>query len=92
MNLEDPKNSAPEAETIETVEMGRGARTQGAGGAGTVRLLDENTVVLIPTPSPDPKGIPYDFLALPHVGLSTKQPLTPIILQTLSIFRRGENS
>lgn len=24
---------------------------------GTVKLLDDNTVILIPTPSPDPKGI-----------------------------------
>ena len=23
---------------------------------GTVKLLDQNTVILIPTPSPDPKG------------------------------------
>jgi hypothetical protein len=25
---------------------------------GTVKLLDENTIILIPTPSPDPKGTP----------------------------------
>ncbi|KAK6216367.1 Proteolipid protein 2 [Pestalotiopsis sp. IQ-011] len=55
MGSEDPKASAAEAETIETVEMGREPRVLGPHGAGTVRLLDENTVVLIPTPSPDPK-------------------------------------
>lgn len=57
MGIEDPKGSAPEAETIEAVEMGREPRVPGAHGTGTVRLLDENTVVLIPTPSPDPKGM-----------------------------------
>lgn len=29
----------------------------GAHGAGTVRLFDKNATVLIPTPSPDPKGM-----------------------------------
>ncbi|KAI0153589.1 major facilitator superfamily domain-containing protein [Pestalotiopsis sp. NC0098] len=55
MGTEDLKAPAPEAETIEAVEMGREPRVPGPHGAGTVRLLDENTVVLIPTPSPDPK-------------------------------------
>lgn len=57
MGSEDPKACAAEAETIETVGMGREPRVPGTHGAGTVRLLDENTVVLIPTPSPDPKGM-----------------------------------
>lgn len=61
MGIEDPKAPAPEAETIEAVEMGREPRVPGPHGAGTVRLLDENTVVLIPTPSPDPKGMEIHY-------------------------------
>ncbi|KAH6657043.1 major facilitator superfamily domain-containing protein [Truncatella angustata] len=53
MDAEDTK--LPETETIETVDTGRTPHVPDAPGAGTVRLLDENNVVLIPTPSPDPK-------------------------------------
>ncbi|KAI1852054.1 hypothetical protein JX266_002907 [Neoarthrinium moseri] len=57
MGAQDPTLAAPEAETIESVEMGRAAHRAGAGHTGTVQLLDDTngSVVLIPTPSPDPK-------------------------------------
>jgi hypothetical protein len=50
------KPNVPDCETIEQAEGGRGAISHGGLHTGTVQLLDDNTVVLIPTPSPDPKG------------------------------------
>lgn len=40
--------------TVEDIEMSQASGHHHA--RGTVKLLDENTVILIPTPSPDPKG------------------------------------
>ncbi|KAG9205427.1 hypothetical protein G6514_008069 [Epicoccum nigrum] len=54
---EDLKNSAS---TVEDVEMSKTDVHHQA--RGTVQLLDQNTVILIPTPSPDPK----DPLNLPR--------------------------
>lgn len=48
---DDLKNSAS---TVEDVEMSKMEVHHQA--RGTVQLLDQNTVILIPTPSPDPKG------------------------------------
>lgn len=41
--------------TVEDIEMNKSDAPHQA--RGTVQLLDDNTVILIPTPSPDPKGI-----------------------------------
>jgi hypothetical protein len=49
------------------------------GGAGNVQLILNNETVLIPTPSPDPKGTSTD--------LRTERPLT--ISQTLSTYPHG---
>jgi hypothetical protein len=48
-------------------------------GAGNVQLILNNETVLIPTPSPDPKGTSTD--------LRTERPLT--ISQTLSTYPHG---
>jgi hypothetical protein len=48
---DDLKNSAS---TVEDVEMNKADVHHQA--RGTVQLLDQGTVILIPTPSPDPKG------------------------------------
>lgn len=41
--------------TIEDIEASRATEQHQA--RGTVKLLDDGTVILIPTPSPDPKGL-----------------------------------
>lgn len=43
--------------TVEDIEMNKADAHHQA--RGTVQLLDDNTVILIPTPSPDPKGIVF---------------------------------
>jgi hypothetical protein len=52
----DSEASGPDAETIESVEAGRGPQQLDSTGAGTVQLISNDTIVLIPTPSLDPKG------------------------------------
>ena len=42
---------------VEDLDMAKQqASTPNYEARGTVKLLDENTIILIPTPSPDPKG------------------------------------
>lgn len=50
---------SPEVDAIEDIG-NDGGKTQ---GSGTVNLFQDGSVVLIPTPSPDPKG---SFLMLYH--------------------------
>lgn len=56
-------------------------KAKALGGAGNVQLILNNETVLIPTPSPDPKGKSTD--------VRPNQPLT--ISQTLSTCPHGEN-
>lgn len=57
------KDDGPHVETIEG--SATKVTTQEYQTYGTVQLLQGGSVVLIPTPSPDPKGKVTEFLILP---------------------------
>lgn len=51
----DIKHGVSMAENVD-VNRGDTSSVSFQGACGTVKLLDHGTVILIPTPSPDPKG------------------------------------